>query len=427
LNSTETNTEIVNPCQREVSVEVPADVVRQEWQTVLTRLQKFARIPGFRRGKVPASIVRQRFADDIKSEIIEHLVPKYFREETSRQNLNPVSQPQVMELHLEEGDPLRFKATFEILPEFDITGYKDVKVEKEPVTVTDEEVEKALESFREQNASYDPVEEDRGLQDGDFAQISFKSTSQEESAEPIEMNDVLVDIGGTNTVKEFTENLRGAKANEERGFDVNYPADFSDKRLAGKTLHYEVKVLAIKRKVLPELNDDFAKQLAADLNNIDDARKRVREGMEHERQHEAEHKAKDKLVEELAKKFDFPVPNAMVEHQIDTRLERGLRALAQQGLRAEDMRRMDMSRLREGQREAALREVKASLLLEKIADAENVEVTDEELDKQLEQLALQARQSTEAVKARMKENGALERMRDSMRNDKALDLLYKQS
>jgi len=427
LNSTETNTEIVNPCQREVSVEVPAEIVSQQWQTSLTRLQKVARIPGFRRGKVPASIVRQRFADDIKAEIVEQLVPKYFREEASRQNLTPVSQPQVTELHLEEGDPLRFKAIFEVMPEFDVAGYKDIKVEKEAVTVTDEEVEKTLESFREQNASYDPVEEDRGLQDGDYAQISFKSTSTEQGAEPIEMNDVLVDIGGSNTVKEFTENLRGAKANEERSFEVVYPEDFADKRLAGKTLHYEVKVAAIKKKVLPELNDDFAKQLAADLNTIDDARKRIREGMEHERQHEAEHKAKDKIVEELAKKFDFPIPNVMVEHQIDTRLERGLRALAQQGLRAEDMKRMDMSRLREGQREAALREVKASLLLEKIADAENIQVTDDELDTQINQLALQSRQSAEAVKARMTENGALERVRDNMRNEKALDLLYKQS
>ena len=427
MNSTETNTEIVNPCQREVSVEVPAEIVSQQWQTSLTRLQKVARIPGFRRGKVPASIVRQRFADDIKAEIVEQLVPKYFREEASRQNLTPVSQPQVTELHLEEGDPLRFKAIFEVMPEFDVAGYKDIKVEKEAVTVTDEEVEKTLESFREQNASYDPVEEDRGLQDGDYAQISFKSTSTEQGAEPIEMNDVLVDIGGSNTVKEFTENLRGAKANEERSFEVVYPEDFADKRLAGKTLHYEVKVAAIKKKVLPELNDDFAKQLAADLNTIDDARKRIREGMEHERQHEAEHKAKDKIVEELAKKFDFPIPNVMVEHQIDTRLERGLRALAQQGLRAEDMKRMDMSRLREGQREAALREVKASLLLEKIADAENIQVTDDELDTQINQLALQSRQSAEAVKARMTENGALERVRDNMRNEKALDLLYKQS
>ena len=427
MNSTETNTEIINPCQREVSVEVPAEVVRQEWQTSLTRLQKFARIPGFRPGKVPAGIVRQRFADDIKSEIIEHLVPKYFREEASRQNLAPVSQPQVTELHLEEGDPLRFKATFEVLPEFDITGYKDIKAEKETVTVTDEEAEKALENLREQSASYDPVEEDRGLQEGDFAQISFKSTSQEEGAEPIEMNDVLVDIGGSNTVKEFTENLRGAKANEERSFDVTYAEDFSDKRLAGKTLHYEVKVLAIKKKLLPELNDEFAKQLAEDLNTIDDARKRIREGMEHQRKHEAEHKAKDKIVEELTKKFDFPVPNAMVEHQIDTRLERGLRALAQQGLRAEDLRRMDMSRLREGQREEALREVRASLLLEKIADAENVQVTDEELDAQINQLALQSQQPPEAVKARMQESGTLERMRESIRSDKALDFLYKQS
>lgn len=427
MNPTEETSAATNPCLREISVEIPAEIVSQEWQATLQKLQKVARIPGFRRGKVPGTIIRQRFADDIKSEIIERLVPRYLREETARQKLQPVSQPQVTDLHLEEGDPLRFKAKFEVLPEFEVTAYQDIKVAREMVSVSDEEVEKSLETMREQSAAYDPVNEDRPLADGDFAQVSFNSRSQEEGAKPVEMTDVLVEIGGANTVAEFNEHLRGTKAGEERSFDVHYPDDFSDSRLAGKTLHYDLKVLAIKHKVLPELNEDFAKQLSADFKSIDDVRVRIRESMEHQRRHEAEGKAKESIIEELTKRYTIAVPEAMVEHQIEQRLERGLRALAAQGLRAEDMKRMDMGRLREGQREAALREVKATLLLEKIAEAEKLEVTDDELNLEVGKIALQARQTPEAVKARLQENGTLESMRDRMRTDKALDHLYNQA
>ena len=162
------------------------------------------------------------------------------------------------------------------------------------------------------------------------------------------MEEVLVEIGGANTIPEFTKNLAGAKAGEERSFEVSYPEDFYDKRLAGMVFDYKVKVNAIKKKTLPELNDDFAKELSPDFQNLGDLKQRFRENMEHELKHKAEHEAKDKLIEELVAKHDFPVPRSMVEHQIDLRLERGLRALAAQGMKTEDMRRMDFGRLRAG-------------------------------------------------------------------------------
>ncbi len=175
------------------------------------------------------------------------------------------------------------------------------------------------------------------------------------------------------------------------------------------------------------MNDDFAKQLSPDFSSMDDVRAAIRISMEHQRRHEAERKAKDAIIQELTRRFDIAVPEVMVEHQIEQRVERGLRALAAQGLRAEDMKRMDMGRLREGQREAAVREVKASLLLDKIAEAEKLEVTEDELDQELARLAQQARQTVEAVQAKLTENGALETMRDRMRTDKALEFLYQQS
>jgi trigger factor len=237
----------------------------------------------------------------------------------------------------------------------------------------------------------------------------------------------MVEIGGQNTIPEFTENLRGAKPGDQRTFEVKYADDFADKRLAGKILTYEVTVKGIKTRTVPEINDEFAKELSADFNTVDDLRTRLRENMQAERQHEAEHQGKDKVVEELLQRNDFPVPDALVNDQIDLRLERGLRALAAQGMRTEDMKNMDFERLRAGQRDAALREVKAALILDRIADQEKVEVPDEEIEHELEALATQSKQTLEQVRTRLTENGGLDRIRHRIRNEKTLDSLYRRS
>lgn len=426
MSTTETKSEtpVINPCERQISVEIPADVVAKQQKTILANYAKYARVPGFRKGKVPSTIIKQKFNDDINKDLIEQLVPKYFQEEAKKQNLAPISQPQVTHLELNEGQPLKFTATFEVLPEIDVAGYQDIKVEHEESSVKDEEVEAALKNLQEQNATYTNVDEERAIAEGDYAQVAFKTEGTTDEA-PVEMDDVLVAIGGENTVKEFTENLRGAKAGEDREFNVTYAEDFGDQRLAGKTMNYKVHIKGIKLKQIPELNDDFAKQMGEEFETLDALKTRIREGMEHEKKHQAEHKVKDKLVEELVAKYDIPVPTALVEHQIDQRLDRGLRALAAQGLKAEQLKKMDMGRLREGQRDAAAREVKASLLLDKIADAENITVSDDELDKEVQALAVQMQQAPEAIRTRLEQNGALDRIKDRMRTDKALDWLMK--
>jgi trigger factor len=425
LTTTDTNTEVTNPCLREVSVEIPADTVQKERDAVLAKYARVAKVPGFRKGKVPASIIRQRFSEDVNQEILEALVPRYLREATAKQNFAPVSQPKIVDLHMHEGEPLTFRASFEILPEFDVKGYQELRADKEDTSVTDDEVEKAIQNLREQHAAYDNVEEDRPLQDGDFAQAGFTGTSEEEGAKPVDISEVLVEIGGANTIPEFTENLRGMNAGEEKTFDVKYAADYGDERLAGKTVHYKVTVKGLKKKSLPELNDDFAKELGADLNTFDELRTRIRESLQAEKDHQAEHKAKDKLVEDLVARYDFAIPEALVESQVDTRLERGMRALAAQGMKVEDLRKMDWPRLREGQREAARREVKASLILDKIADAENIEVPDADVDREIEAVARQSQQPPDEVRRRLTENGGLDRIRTRLRNDKALDFLYR--
>jgi len=427
---TVSGTQTENICKREISVEIPADVVAKETQNTLERFQKRARLPGFRRGRVPASILKQRFGDDIKSEVIESLVPLYFRREAEKQRLNPVSQPRVTDLEMREGEPLRFKASFEVLPEIAVSGYQELRAEKAEISVSDDEVEKALQDLRERHATFTALE-DRPLAEGDFAQASLRGTPKDkdanaEAAKPVEMNDLLIQIGGPETLPEFTENLRGVSPGEERSFDVTYPPDFSDERLAGKTIIYSVAVKGIKQKKLPGLNDDFAKEVG-DFQTLEDLKKRLRESLEAEKRHRAQHQAKEKLVDELLRRNEFPVPESLVEKQVDVRLERGLRALAAQGMRTEDMKKMDFQRLRAGQREAALRELKTSLLLDRIADAEKIEVGDEEIENEIKALAEQTKQPAESVRARLTRDGALDRIRNRIRNEKTLEFLYQRS
>ena len=417
-------------------MEIPAADVARETETLIQKYQKLARIPGFRTGHAPASIIKQRFAEGIKSDVVEALVPRYFRKETDKLGLMPVSQPRVSDLHVHDGEPLTFKASFEVMPTIRVEDYKELRADKQDISVTDEEVEQSLKNLQEQRATFTPIE-GSPLGDGDFAQVSLdgKPKDAEDTApatpgptgsNPVHMDDILVEIGGPGTMPEFTENLRGASAGDERTFDVHYPQDFSDQRLAGKTFTYTVKVKGIKQKSLPELNDEFAKALG-EFADLADVRKRIREGMEAEKKHNAEREAKDKLVAELVKRNDFEVPEALVEHQIDIRLDRGLRALAAQGMKTEDMKKMDLNRLRGGQRDQAVQEVKAALLLEKIAEEEKIEVSDAEIDREVVALAEQSKQTPDAIRSRLTRDGALDRIRNRIRNEKTLDFLYHQS
>ncbi len=428
MSPTETSTNT----KREIQVEVPAAEVARETDTLIQKYQKLARIPGFRRGHVPASVIKQRFSEDIKSEVVDALVPRFFSREAEKQGLIPVSQPRVSDLHIHDGEPLRFKATFEVMPEIKVEGYKELRADKPAVAVTDEEVEESLKGIQEQRATFTAIE-DRVLADGDFAQVSLDGKPKagdgkpkDGEGKPVHMDDILVEIAGKTTMPEFTENLRGASAGDERTFDVLYPQDFSDQRLAGKTLTYTVKVQGVKQKSLPEMNDAFAKELG-EFANLDEVRAKIREGMEAERKQAAERESKDKLVTELIKRNDLEMPEALVERQIDLRLERGLRALAAQGMKSEDMKKMDLNRLRAGQREQAVQELKAAMLLEKIADQEKIEVGDEEINREVEALAEQSKQPVESIRARLTQEGVLDRIRNRIRNEKTLDYLYHQS
>jgi trigger factor len=425
---------VLNPeCTRELVIDVPAEEVSRAWAKVSAAYRKHAKIPGFRAGKVPETVVRRRFGAEIRKEVIDSLLPERFNKGVAELGIRPVGQPQVTELSLEDGTPLHVKAVFEFIPSFSIDGYKDVTVAKPSVEVTEEEFKQELDHLRDSRATIEPVEEDRALVDGDWAQISYKGEIQRDDtetaaegaaeAEPVSGEDTPVEIGGKDTVEAFTGALRGAKPGQELKVEVIYPADYSEAKLAGKTVAYEVTVKAIKKRILPELNDEFAKELGH-YESYADLEKRVREYMENRKRRSVESETKDRLFAALGEKFTFAVPESLVQDQIDTRLERGLRALAAQGMAAEQMRKLDFARLRGAQRDSALAEVKANVLLDRIAGEENITVSDEEMDKELQIAALQSREPLDALKVRLTKEGGLARIREQLRREKTASILY---
>ena len=420
----------LNPeCTREVEIEVPADEVSKAFRTVTRRYQKQARIPGFRAGKVPETLIRSRFADGLRQDVVESVLPSHFRAAIDKTGLRPISQPQVTDLHLEEGQPLKFKAVFEIMPEISIADYQSVHVARPDTDLTEAEFNAELERIRDSRSTMEPVGEDRTLADGDWAQITFRGEfktegeTAEASPQPVTGDDVMIEVGGQNTLPAFNEALRGSKPGQELKFEVTYPEDFGERRLAGKTLSYDVEVKAIKKKVQPELTDDFAKELG-EYENIEDFKQKLKDHLASDKKRKLEGETRDKIVEALIAKYQFPVPESLVQQQVDARLDRGLRALAQQGMRTEDMRKLDFNRLRDAQRDSALNEVKGSLLLDRIADEEKIEVTDAEVDRELELLSVQMREPLETLRKRLTDDGSIARIREQIRREKTGSLLY---
>jgi trigger factor len=421
---------------RSIEVQAPAEDVAKAFQQVTKRYTKLARIPGFRAGKVPPSLIKSRFAKEVRQEVLESLVSDRFRKALEEQKVHPVSQPQISELLLAEGAPLKFKATFEVLPEINIDGYDAVKVERPDASLEEGEFDVELANVLDHHATVEPVEEDRAITDGDWAEIGFTGKLQElaqtvgedgleskEEAQPITGEDVLIEIGGKNTLQAFNDALRGAKVGQELSFEASYPAEFGDARLAGKTVSYDVTVKAIKKKTYPERDEEFAKQLGP-YSDWNDFETKLRERVEGRKKEALESQARDKMLDELVAKYQFPVPETFVQQQVDARLERGLRALAQQGMSSDAMRQLDFGRLREAQRDQAITEVKVSLILDLVAEREGVVVTDEDLERELLMLSIQSREPLETLRKRLAEDGSLDRIREQMRREKTGTVLF---
>jgi trigger factor len=418
---------VLNPeCVREVAIEAPVEEVDKAFARVVREYKKYAKIPGFRAGKVPETVVRKRFAEQIKKDVVEALLPVRFQAAIAAAGVTPISQPQLTKLTLEEGQPLDGAAVFEIIPSFSLDGYQDVTVPKPTVEATEEEFQQEIKQLLESRSTVEPVDEDRPLVDGDWAQISYYGQVQAEEGEtlpPLEGQDSLIEVGGAETLPAFTEALRGSKVGQELKVEVVYPEDYTENNLAGKNVAYTIEVKGIKKRILPELNDDFAKELG-DYENLEALEARIREHLLAIKQRQSEQQTREALFQALNAKFDFPIPESLVQQQVDARLDRGLRALAAQGMNPDMMRKLDFTRLRAAQRDSAVNEVKTSLLLDRIADTEEISVSDEEFEHELYMASLQSREPIETLRARLTEDGGLARIREQLRREKTASLLY---
>jgi len=415
-----------NTCQRELEIEIPAEVVEKETQRVTREFTRLARIPGFRPGKAPAELVRRRFWDDIKSEVLHSLIPSSLQNAFREGNLYPVGNPSIAELQFEPAKPLRFKASFEVLPEFTLGEFKGLSVEAAKVEVTDQDVEQELERLREQAATYVPVE-DRPAEDGDTVVASLVGvvTNAKEKREPLVLDEVEVHLGEEGTMEAFSQGLQGVRAEEERQFNAPYPDGYPDARLAGQTVAFTARVKAVRRKQLPTLDDEFAQQVG-NYKTVQELTQKLRQDMQQAAARQEKELTQQRLLDELLSRHEFPLPETLVQHQIDMRLERRVRALVAQGIDPQQVQ-VDWAKVRRDQREGAIRDLKLGLLLERIAKVENLQSTEEEVASEIERLAQSSNQTPEAVRARLTKEQGLDRIESAIRSEKVIEFLHSQA
>ncbi|MBI4459104.1 MAG: trigger factor [Acidobacteria bacterium] len=411
-------------CRRELAIEIPAEVVREKAQAITVQLQRRARLPGFRPGKAPLSIIQERFREDIRSQVLKELVPEYVWASAREQHWEPIGNPSVRDVQYEEGAALKFSATVEVLPEFELEDYKSLFVDLKEPEVSEEETSQALDQLREQSATYVNLEP-RPLQDRDYASIAVEAVSPGKESSGVHVEEVLCEVGGPRTLPEFTANLRGAQVGEELTFDVHYPADFQDSRLAGKTISYQVKVLGLKEKRLPELNDDFARELG-EFDSVEAVRQQVRSNLLRGKSEEMQQAARASLRQQLIQLHDFPVPESLVERQIERRVDRLRRQIAAQGLTSQGMA-LDWGKIRASQREGAIEDVKSTLILEKIAQKEKLSASEAEIEQEVERIADATRQAPALVRGRLTKEGGLDKIASRLRIEKALEHVFHQA
>jgi len=410
---------LVEGCKHSLEITVPVAEVEQETQRVAAEIQKKVKLPGFRPGKAPVGLVKQRFAGDIRQDVLEKLVPRFFRQKVEKDNLQVVGTPDITDVHFHSGEPLTFKAEFEVAPSIELKEYRGLVVNYTEPEVTDTDVDQRLEEIRDQKAEY-VNEEPRPLADGDYAVVSLESLAG--VAEKVSQDELMLKIGDESTLSAFTENLRGAAPEESREFDVTYPEDYERKTLAGRTVRFRATVKAVRRKELPELNDEFAKDLG-DYQNLDELKNAVRTAILREREHKAQEDAKHQLLDKLVDMHDFPVPQAYIDRQVGINVENQLRTLAAQGIDPRSIK-LDWQKVRESQKDRAGRDVKASLLLDRIADREAIGATQEEVDREVQRVARQQREAVAMVRAKLQKEGALARIAGHIRTEKTLNFLF---
>ncbi len=426
----------VSDTRKNLVVEIDSTVVDAEIDKVSRDYSKAARIPGFRPGKVPTKIVRQRFRDQILHDVAHGLIPRAVDEALREKGVEPVDTPDIKDVVVEEGQPLKFTATFDTVPPIEPGDYGTIQVRRSPVLVTDSAVEEALSSLRERSARYEPVE-DRGVEVGDSVLLDLTRTAQGENASGIVITDaepapaadaesdrhenVTVDIGAPANPPGFDEHLAGLTAGAAKSFDVAYPADYTIAELAGKTVRYDVVIKAIRKRVVPDADDEFAKDVG-DFESLSALRQRLGEDLEHEAGHEAEREVRAELMKQLAARVTFDVPQALLEREIDRRVEEFVRRLIDQQI--DPMKtNINWEEFRERQKEPAAEAVRGALVLDEVSRRENIGVSNEEVEAEIGRYAERTGRTPAAVRARLEKEGGIGRLYSGLRRERTIDFL----
>lgn len=425
--SSKSHVKEISSTQKQIDIEIEATAVKAAFDRISDRYAKLANVPGFRPGHAPRGVVRTRFKDQIRSEVLRELVPDAVQNAISDHQLEPLGEP---ELNLEAangleplGDtPISFHVNVDVLPEIELGEYKGLKLSRRVRPVTDEDIDQVIEQLRENSASLQPVE-DRGAQLGDTVTADFHGTFLDDpGAEPINVQDVDVVMGGEGIVQEITDNLMGAVPDTEKKFMVNYPAEFAAKGLAGKRVEYAVKVNAVRIKELPELDDEWAQSLDDEIESLAGLRAKIRSDLEQRARNEAEAKMKGELMRTLVNAHQFDLPQRLVHHQTEHHLESVVRDMIGQGIDPRSAK-LNWDKARDSLQEQASYDLRGSLLIERIADKEKIEVTDQELNDEINAIAEASRQSPEQVRGILTKQGGERSIAARLRNRKTLDFL----
>ncbi|MFQ6082372.1 MAG: trigger factor [Candidatus Aminicenantia bacterium] len=409
----------ISQCKREIGIEVPSEKVSIEFEEIVKRYASRVKIQGFRPGKAPKEMVRRLFLEQIKNDLIENIVPESLNKILKERNLTPINTPVVYDINFEEGEPLQFKASFEVLPIFEVKKYKGIKIEKGKVTVTKEEIEASLETLRQRAAEYIPVE-NRGIKKGDYvvAQISGRIL---ESKRNLPTERIVILAGHPSNEKILNENLEGMKPNEEKSFVIPYNKDHKNKKLAGKKVEYCFKVLSIKEKKLPEINDNFAKDLG-EYENLSDLKNNIKEAIKTNKEKLLQNETAGKILEKIAEKTSFEIPECLVEIEVNQIVKDRF-----SGVNYNQLNKINFKDLKEKYQKEAEKNVKHYLILRKIAEKEKIEVGEKEIDDEIKAFAERNNLSYETVKRKIDEEGGRKEIKNDILLKKTVDFLLKEA
>jgi trigger factor len=408
----------VNETRKTVRVEIPNDIVSGEIDRIAKDYARKARVPGFRPGKAPARVIKQRFKEQILHDVLNDLVPRAVDDALRERGVEAVDTPDVRDVSIEEGQPLTFTASFDTLPPFDPGEFTTILLRRPKVAIDDEAVAGALQRLRDRAARVEAVE-GRGVDHGDT--LTLDLTRRDASGKTDKHDGVAVELGAKANPPGFDEQLLGLDAGATKEFTIRYPQDYPIGELAGTEVSYTVGVRAIKRRVLPELDDEFAKDLG-EFDTLDALRARVREDLEHEARHAADREVRAEMMKELSKRLPFDVPESLVQREMDRRVEEFARRLMDQRI---DPRQagIDWQAFRDSQREVARDAIAAALVLDEITRRENLTVTDEELDREVGRYAERTGRTPAAVRAALEKEGGLSRVASGLRREKSIDFV----